>query len=262
VYYVTVRILSNKNDWLLLNDMRLCAQRAINLAVKIQYFKFLAHFPDVGPCKLPFCVRVSLLIAARQRSLLSDERMARFQVQALWLSRAAAILLLSLTRKENIVKDWVMLRPMVSRPVSLGVKLLLGPKNTFMWLPHSCSFVEMGRPLWREDGFVIYRCQLLFWTYTQYTGVDRRGKNCVTSKGQRRLPMVGNSGNHFTAIGRKRSSYYCVCLGKPIWGFWSTCPIKTLRLLALTLGWITLFMGDMGEGALHREDEVTVKQRN
>jgi hypothetical protein len=32
--------------------------------------------------------------------------------------------------------------------------------------------------------------------------------------------------------------------------------------LTLTLGWITLFMGDMGEGALHREDEVTVKRRN
>jgi hypothetical protein len=28
------------------------------------------------------------------------------------------------------------------------------------------------------------------------------------------------------------------------------------------MGWISLFMGDMGEGALHREDEVTVKQRN
>jgi hypothetical protein len=32
--------------------------------------------------------------------------------------------------------------------------------------------------------------------------------------------------------------------------------------LTLTLGWIILFMGDMGEGALHREDEVTAKQRN
>jgi hypothetical protein len=28
----------------------------------------------------------------------------------------------------------------------------------------------------------------------------------------------------------------------------------------LTLGWITLFMGDIGGAALHREDEVTVKQ--
>jgi hypothetical protein len=35
-----------------------------------------------------------------------------------------------------------------------------------------------------------------------------------------------------------------------------------LWLLTLTSGWITLFMGDVGEGALHREDEVTVKQRN
>jgi hypothetical protein len=43
--------------------------------------------------------------------------------------------------------------------------------------------------------------------------------------------------------------------------------IVTLRIspctnVTLTLGWITLFMGDMGEGALHLEDEVTVKQRN
>jgi hypothetical protein len=28
------------------------------------------------------------------------------------------------------------------------------------------------------------------------------------------------------------------------------------------LGWILLFVGDTVEGALHREDEVTVKQRN
>jgi hypothetical protein len=32
--------------------------------------------------------------------------------------------------------------------------------------------------------------------------------------------------------------------------------------MTLTLGWITLFMGDMGEGALHPEDEETEKQRN
>jgi hypothetical protein len=30
----------------------------------------------------------------------------------------------------------------------------------------------------------------------------------------------------------------------------------------MTLGWITLFMGDMREGALYREDEVTVKLTN
>jgi hypothetical protein len=38
--------------------------------------------------------------------------------------------------------------------------------------------------------------------------------------------------------------------------------LKILPSTDVTLGWITLFMGDMDEGALHREDEVTVKQRN
>jgi hypothetical protein len=42
-------------------------------------------------------------------------------------------------------------------------------------------------------------------------------------------------------------------------------PMITLKISPctnVTLGWITVFMGDMGEEALHREDEVTVKQRN
>jgi hypothetical protein len=44
-------------------------------------------------------------------------------------------------------------------------------------------------------------------------------------------------------------------------------PMETVKILpctnvTLTLGWITLFMGDMGEGGLHREDKATVKQRN
>jgi hypothetical protein len=41
-----------------------------------------------------------------------------------------------------------------------------------------------------------------------------------------------------------------------------TSKISPSTNVTLTLGWITLFMGDMGEGVLHREDEVTVKQRN
>jgi hypothetical protein len=41
-----------------------------------------------------------------------------------------------------------------------------------------------------------------------------------------------------------------------------TLKISPCTNMTLTLGWITLFMGDMGEGALHQEDEVTVKQRN
>jgi hypothetical protein len=41
-----------------------------------------------------------------------------------------------------------------------------------------------------------------------------------------------------------------------------TIQISSCNNVTLTLGWITLFMGDMGEGALHRKDKVTVKQRN
>jgi hypothetical protein len=52
-----------------------------------------------------------------------------------------------------------------------------------------------------------------------------------------------------------------------LYAFHSALSMVTLTIspctnVTLTLGWITLFMGDMGEEALHREDEVTVKQRN
>jgi hypothetical protein len=49
-----------------------------------------------------------------------------------------------------------MLRPTVSWPVCLGVKLHLGPTIIFLLLSHSYGFVAMGRPLWREDGSVVY----------------------------------------------------------------------------------------------------------
>jgi hypothetical protein len=51
-----------------------------------------------------------------------------------------------------------MLRPTVSRPVCLGVKPHLGPKTRFLWLWDSCCFLDVGRPLWREDGSVVYNC--------------------------------------------------------------------------------------------------------
>jgi hypothetical protein len=37
----------------------------------------------------------------------------------------------------------VTLRPTVNRPVSLGIKPLLGPKTRFLLLPDSCGFVEV-----------------------------------------------------------------------------------------------------------------------
>jgi hypothetical protein len=51
-----------------------------------------------------------------------------------------------------------MLWPTVSQPVCLRVKPHLGTKTRFLLLSDSCGFVDVGRPLWLEDGSVIYNC--------------------------------------------------------------------------------------------------------
>jgi hypothetical protein len=54
-----------------------------------------------------------------------------------------------------------MLRPTVSRPISLGFNLDLGPKTRVLLLSYNCGFLDVGRPIWREDGSVVYNC---FWS--------------------------------------------------------------------------------------------------
>jgi hypothetical protein len=51
-----------------------------------------------------------------------------------------------------------MLQPTVSRQVCLGVKPNLEHKFKFFVLSESFIFVVVGRPLWREDGYVVYNC--------------------------------------------------------------------------------------------------------
>jgi hypothetical protein len=61
------------------------------------------------------------------------------------------------------VATQVTLRPTVNRPVSPGVKPRLGPKTRFLLLSDSCGFVDVGRPIWREDGSVICRGHSSTW---------------------------------------------------------------------------------------------------
>jgi hypothetical protein len=51
-----------------------------------------------------------------------------------------------------------MLRSTVSRAVSLGATPPPGAQTRFLLLSKSFGFVHVGRPLWREDGSVVYNC--------------------------------------------------------------------------------------------------------
>jgi hypothetical protein len=50
---------------------------------------------------------------------------------------------------------------------SVGQSILVssthfGPKTRFLFLSDSCWFVDVGRPLWREDGSIFYNVQYIY----------------------------------------------------------------------------------------------------
>jgi hypothetical protein len=62
----------------------------------------------------------------------------------------------SSTRGVDLSQVKVKLWPTVGQPISLGNKPLLGPKIRFVLVSDCCGFVDVRRPLWLEDGSVIY----------------------------------------------------------------------------------------------------------
>jgi hypothetical protein len=65
--------------------------------------------------------------------------------------RMATVNVMEPASTRALTKRSLILRPTVSRPVSLGIKHPSGLTTTFLLLSDSCGFVDMGRSLWRED---------------------------------------------------------------------------------------------------------------
>jgi hypothetical protein len=63
------------------------------------------------------------------------------------------------SKSEVKVKVKVILRPTFSWPAWFGARHPSGDHAKFVIPSDSWGFVEMGRPLWREDGFVFYSCR-------------------------------------------------------------------------------------------------------
>jgi hypothetical protein len=76
----------------------------------------------------------------------------------------------------------------------------LEPKTRFLLLSDSCGFVDVGRPLWREDGSVVYSC-------------------CWPSPAKSFLPRINSSG-HFASrvlIQFLWWPLFCLLLTRPHW---------------------------------------------
>jgi hypothetical protein len=76
----------------------------------------------------------------------------------------------------SFVQVQVNLRSKVSRPVCLGVRLPSGDYGAYgqicCFLSDDCGFLDVGYPLWQEDGSVIYLYNC-FWALPEQSLVGR-----------------------------------------------------------------------------------------
>jgi hypothetical protein len=86
----------------------------------------------------------------------------------------------------------VMLRQTVSRPVYIDIKLHLVPKTRVFLLSDSFWF-HVGRPVWTEDGSVVYNC---FWSSTvqSFSGPSPTGHIPYFTVSDLRLPKPWGTG--------------------------------------------------------------------
>jgi hypothetical protein len=111
-----------------------------------------------------------------------------------------------------------MLRPTVSRPVSLGVRHPSGTHDQFspsFSCIDNCGFLGVGRPLWREDWSVIY-CTIASGPCQSSDSRARVQQNSYILPSHLRLPQPGQSELHYNW--RPVSRY--VLVSCPIWDFW------------------------------------------
>jgi hypothetical protein len=111
-------------------------------------------------------------------------------------------------------------RPAACSPYALPVVCThLGSKIRFCLLSDSCVCVDMGRPLWREDGSVVYNC-------------------CWSSPAHSYLPPMNSSG-HFSSwilIQFLWWPLFCLLVTRPQWSLsWYTeISLRLLRTCSET----------------------------
>jgi hypothetical protein len=96
------------------------------------------------------------------QSLIWDSPNLGAEVPVFTFSRNRVVQLYFQALRRSYVKVKVILRPTASRPVHLGVRHQSGTRDQFfpfsLWLfLDSCWFVDVGLPLWREVGSVVFR---------------------------------------------------------------------------------------------------------
>jgi hypothetical protein len=126
--------------------------------------RFIAHFDTAHDYTLLFTITHTLVSTVTSWMPLLDSSFERRTLSFLWVPERSPVSdtrfynskKLTTTEPQQFTKFKVkvMLRSTVRWQVCLGVKPHERLKARYFTV--SCGFVDVGRPLWREGGFVVY----------------------------------------------------------------------------------------------------------